>query len=147
MDDGVWTAIAPLPQASYWNTSAVVNGEICIVGFFLQRIVVYNEVSNEYREICELGVHRCKLILENWVLVSDSEFIMEIGEEGVKSYAMEQPWHGYFLVNSTGFRRGRWIYFMEAHMNEKRGYYLRRLDTENKKVENIEYFEAAVKDN
>lgn len=141
LNSRVWTQIAPLPLASYWNTGTVVEKSIYLTGFFIGGLLNYSESLNTYTQICELPENTCKLVLGNWALVSDSNEVLEIKNGVVKNWRMAMPWHGYYLLYSCTFRRGKWIYFVEGHLNEKKGIFLRRFDVIEKKIEDLEYIE------
>ena len=135
-----WSAIAPLPVESFWNTSSVVDNKIYLAGFLLPDLLIYDELLNNYTTACEIGGNHRKLIIENWVIVSNSNEIIEITSNGIAKHHFQDPWKGHYLLVNCTFKRGKWIYYLEGHSNEKRGTYLRRFDTVNKIIEGIEFF-------
>ena len=129
-----------MPKVSYWNTGSLINNSIYLTGFLLPDLLIYDDQKNDYQPVCKLEPYKSKIMIENWILVHGCDHVLEVNETNIVSYKLENPWIGYYLLISCGFRRGKWIYFLEGFDYEKEGYFLKRFDTVLKKIEKVEFF-------
>ena len=135
-----WQDFAPLPKESYWNTASLVNNSVCVTGFGLSGVIKYDEILDQYSVLCEIEQFKPKLLLENWAFLRNCEYVWEIRENDIVKHPLDIKWTGYYLLTSRGFRRGKWIYFIEGFENEIKASYLRRFDIELRRVEYLENF-------
>lgn len=125
------TNLAPLPKSCTFLSSTILNSKILVIGKGLQCIYHFNETENKFEDYIKFDFSSKALIYENW-LVGFESFLYEIHENELikhgNTYCGIVP-----LCIHSGFKRGKYIYFLERDLM------LRRIDTLQKELKSIEY--------
>jgi hypothetical protein len=126
-----WHDLPDLPIKSHANTASLLHHSIVLTGFHLDGVYRFDGTS--YVNLIKIQSVTFKYLFDEWVIDGKSIFKLENFNHNLwVSFNCDKELKLGWLSCLSGFRRGKFVYFVE----EING--VLRLDTENKKVEVVQ---------